>query len=65
MTMRYAYLAPEHLRTAVSRLEGLARPEAASVSAQASTQEPSRTAGVSRKYQKLLAPRAGLEPATS
>jgi len=23
MTMRYAHLAPEHLRTAVSRLEGL------------------------------------------
>ncbi len=25
MTMRYAHLAPEHLRTAVSRLEGLTR----------------------------------------
>ena len=41
MTMRYAHLAPEHLRTAVSRLEGLtncARPT--SDSAQASKQEP-------------------------
>jgi integrase len=26
MTMRYAHLAPEHLRAAVSRLEGLTAP---------------------------------------
>jgi len=25
MTMRYAHLAPEHLRTAISRLEGLTK----------------------------------------
>jgi hypothetical protein len=46
MTMRYAHLAP-----AVSRLEGLAGPQPASVSAQASAQEPLETIGVSRKYQ--------------
>jgi len=40
MTMRYAHLAPEHLRTAVSRLAGLASSESTSVSAQASAQEP-------------------------
>ena len=34
MTMRYAYLAPERLRTAVSRLEGLTSSEPASPSAQ-------------------------------
>jgi integrase len=51
MTMRYAHLAPEHRRTAVSRLEGLASPRPASVSAQASAQEPLETAGVLRKYQ--------------
>jgi integrase len=51
MTMRYAHLAPEHLRIAVSRLEGLAGPQPASVSAQASAQEPLETIGVSRKYQ--------------
>jgi hypothetical protein len=43
MTMRYAHLAPEHLRIAVSRLEGLAGPQPASVSAQASAQEPVQT----------------------
>ena len=51
MTMRYAHLAPEHLRTAVSRLEGLASSQPASVSAQASAQEPVEIAGVSQKYQ--------------
>ena len=51
MTMRYAHLAPEHLRTAVSRLEGLASPRPALVSAQASAQEPFETVGVSQKYQ--------------
>src|SRR5438552_18538578 len=30
MTMRYAHLAPEHLRTAVSRLDGLTHPQPAS-----------------------------------
>jgi len=45
MTMRYAHLAPEHLRTAVSRLQGLASPEPASISAQASAQEPIETVG--------------------
>jgi integrase len=49
MTMRYAHLAPEHLRTAVSRLEGLTTSQPASVSAQASAQEPVPTLGVSRK----------------
>ena len=43
MTMRYAHLAPEHLRTAVSRLEGLASSQPASVSAQGSKQEPVET----------------------
>jgi integrase len=51
MTMRYAHLAPEHLRTTVSRLEGLASPRPAVVSAQASAQEPFETVGVSQKYQ--------------
>ena len=49
MTMRYAHLAPEHLRTAVSRLEGLASSQPTSVSAQASTQEPVETVGTFRK----------------
>jgi integrase len=52
MTMRYAHLAPEHLRTAVSRLEGLASSQPASVSAQASAQEPVETVGVSRNSLK-------------
>jgi integrase len=51
MTMRYAHLAPEHLRIAVSRLEGLTGPQPASVSAQAPAQEPLETTGVSRKCQ--------------
>ena len=45
MTMRYAHLAPEHLRTAVSRLEGLTNTEPAKDSAQ----EPVPTVGVLRK----------------
>jgi len=49
MTMRYAHLAPEHLRTAVSRLEGLTNTEPAKDSAQASAQEPVPTVGVLRK----------------
>jgi hypothetical protein len=49
MTMRYAHLAPEHLCTAVSRLEGLASSQPASVSAQASTQEPVETVVALRK----------------
>jgi len=49
MTMRYAHLAPEHLRTAVCRLEGLASSQPASVSAQASAQEPVETVGVFQK----------------
>ncbi len=49
MTMRYAHLAPEHLRTAVSRLEGLTSREPATVSTQASTQEPVEPVGVSQK----------------
>ena len=40
MTMRYAHLAPEHLRAAVSRLEGLTTSDPTEVSAQASAQEP-------------------------
>ena len=49
MTMRYAHLAPEHLRTAVSRLEGLVSLQPTTVSAQASAQEPVATLGVSQK----------------
>jgi hypothetical protein len=49
MTMRYAHLAPEHLRTAVNRLEDLASSEPASASAHASTQEPVETMGALRK----------------
>jgi hypothetical protein len=49
MTMRYAHLAPEHLRTAVSRLEELASSQPASDSAQASGQEPVETVGASQK----------------
>ena len=40
MTMRYAHLAPERLRAAVGRLEGLTTFHPTEVSAQASTQEP-------------------------
>ena len=49
MTMRYAHLAPEHLRTAVSRLEGLTSTQLTKVSAQASTQEPVRVGGALQK----------------
>jgi integrase len=49
MTMRYAHLAPEHLRTAISRLEGLTSIEPARDSAQASAQEPVPTVGVLQK----------------
>jgi hypothetical protein len=45
MTMRYAHLAPEHLRTAVSRLEGLTRIEPTKVLAQELAQEPVETEG--------------------
>jgi integrase len=48
MTMRYAHLAPERLRTAVSRLEGLTS-QSTSDSAQASAQEPVETVGVLQK----------------
>jgi integrase len=49
MTMRYAHLAPEHLRTAVSRLEGLTGTEPTKVLAQELAQEPVETDGVSQK----------------
>jgi integrase len=49
MTMRYAHLAPEHLRTAVSRLEGLTSLEPLKVLAQELAQEPVETVGVSQK----------------
>ncbi|HSF04610.1 MAG TPA: site-specific integrase [Methylomirabilota bacterium] len=39
MTMRYAHLAPERLRAAVSRLEGLTAGDNTASSAQASTQD--------------------------
>lgn len=39
MTRRYAHLAPERLRSAVSRLEGLTAGDSTSSSAQASTQD--------------------------
>ena len=48
MTMRHADLAPERLRTAVSRLEGLTS-QPTSDSAQASAQEPVETVGASQK----------------
>jgi integrase len=52
MTMRYAHLAPEHLRTAVSRLEGLTSSQPTSVSAQGSAQEPVEPVGVFQKSSK-------------
>ena len=61
----YAHLAPEHLRMAVSRLEGLTSAQRAGDSTQDSTQEPTELVGVSQNSSKELAPRAGLEPATS
>jgi hypothetical protein len=52
MTMRYAHLAPEHLRSAVSRLEGLtASAQTACGSTQGSTQERS---GVEELVHKSL-----------
>ena len=48
MTMRYAHLAPERLRTAVTRLEGLTS-QPASDSAQASAQEPVEPVEASQK----------------
>jgi len=47
--MRYAHLAPEHLRAAVSRLEGLTSAQSTEVSAQGSAQEPLELVGVSQK----------------
>ena len=41
MTMRYAHLAPEHLRTAVGRLAGLTSSHRAETPTQESAQEPS------------------------
>jgi integrase len=49
MTMRYAHLAPEHLRTAVSRLEGLTSSEPTKVLAQELAQEPVETMGAFQK----------------
>jgi integrase len=49
MTMRYAHLAPEHLRTAVSRLEGLTGSQPANQITQAITQEPLQTVGALQK----------------
>ena len=48
MTMRYAHLAPEHLRTAVSRLEGLTSTQPIKVLAQ----EPVEIEGASQKSLK-------------
>jgi integrase len=42
MTMRYAHLAPEHLRTEIARTERPRSAETASISAQGSAQEPVR-----------------------
>jgi site-specific recombinase XerD len=46
MTMRYAHLAPERLRSAVTRLEGLTSGKPATESAQASTQGACSPEGV-------------------
>lgn len=46
MTLRYAHLAPEHLRSEIVKTER--RPQATEVSTQASTQEPVALVGVSR-----------------
>ncbi len=50
MTMRYAHLAPEHLRNEVAKTER--RVEAATVSTQGSTQEPTELVEVSQKSLK-------------
>jgi hypothetical protein len=52
MTMRYAHLAPEHLRTAISRLEGLTNSRRAETPTQGSTQEPSALARSSQNSSK-------------
>jgi site-specific recombinase XerD len=49
MTMRYAHLAPEHLRTAVGRLEGLTSIEPTKVLAQELAQEPVDSVGAALK----------------
>jgi integrase len=46
MTMRYAHLAPERLRSAVTRLEGLTSSKPATESTQASTQDACSPEGV-------------------
>jgi hypothetical protein len=48
MTMRYAHLAPEHLRTAVTRLEGLTGFQPANEITQAITHEPVESVGASQ-----------------
>ena len=48
MTMRYAHLAPEHLRTAVNRLTGPTSGQPTNFSAQDSAQEPVGLEGASR-----------------
>ncbi|PYN39859.1 MAG: integrase [Candidatus Rokuibacteriota bacterium] len=52
MTMRYAHLAPEHLRAAVSRLEGLTNSQRAETPTQESTQEPSEQVRLSQNSSK-------------
>ena len=47
MTLRYAHLAPDHLRSEMARTERNAQP--AEVSTQGSTQEPVSLLGVSQK----------------
>jgi integrase len=49
MTMRYAHLAPENLRAAVSRLEGLTSTEPTKVLAQELAQEPVPALGLPQK----------------
>jgi len=51
MTMRYAHLAPEHLRTAVSRLEGLTNKATQKIT-QEITQEATRLVATSQKSLK-------------
>jgi hypothetical protein len=52
MTMRYAHLAPEHLRTAISRLEGLTNSRRAETPTQGSTQEPSKLVRLTQNSSK-------------
>lgn len=49
MTLRYAHLAPERLRAAVGRVQGLTSAQSAAESTQASTHEPAELVGVSQK----------------